>query len=110
MSMAHVHEVEAVHGATGPATVLADIGGDVGAAVVYTPAILSGLELEIRAVGCEWDGTHTAVRERQLNGSVVWAGFFGTLAAGRYEVRVRSDVSRVIVLDVAGGIVTETQW
>ena len=55
MIVGHEH----VHGATGPAAVMADVGGDVGAAVVYTPAALLGRELEIRLVGRPWDGTHT---------------------------------------------------
>ena len=41
----HVHHVEGVHGPTGAATVVADIGGDTGAAIVYTPAALVGEEL-----------------------------------------------------------------
>ena len=50
--MAHEHAVEARHGPSGPATVMADIGGDVGAAVVYTPSrALAGHEIEIRPAG-----------------------------------------------------------
>jgi hypothetical protein len=106
MIVGHEH----VHGATGPAAVMADVGGDVGAAVVYTPAALLGRELEIRLVGRPWDGTHTAVRERALGASRVWAGFFGALPAGRYEVRLRGDVSRSIDLSVVGATVTETSY
>ena len=89
---------------------MADIGGDVGAAVLYTPETLLGSEIEIRHAGHPWDGTHTAVRERLVNGSVLWAGFFGALHAGRYELRVRGDASRSIELDVVGGVVTESRW
>jgi hypothetical protein len=108
--MTHHHAVEAPHGPSGPATVMADIGGDIGAAVIYTPQTLAGLEIEIRPVGSEWDGTHTAVRERQLDGSVIWAAFFATLHAGRYELRLREDASRSMPLEVIGGVVTEVEW
>jgi hypothetical protein len=89
---------------------MADVGGDVGAAVVYTPEALVGRELEIRPVGRTWDGTHTAVRERRVGSRVMWAGFFGALPAGSYEVRVRDDASRAIDLVVVGATVTETTW
>jgi hypothetical protein len=108
--MAHQHTVEPQHGASAVASVVADIGGDVGAAVIYTPETLAGLEIEIRSAGCKWDGTHTAVRERHLNGAVVWAAFFAALPAGRYEVRLREDTRRSIALDIIGGVVTEVAW
>ena len=106
MTVGHEH----IHGPTGPATVMADVGGDVGAAVVYTPEALAGRELEIRPLGRAWDGTHTAVRERHVGASTAWAGFFGALRAGRYEVRIRGDASRPIDLTVTGGAVTEATY
>jgi hypothetical protein len=106
----HHHSEDGQLGTSGPATVMADIGGHVGAAVIYTPEDLAGLEIEIRPVGSEWDGTHTAVRERQLSSSVVWAAFFAALHAGRYDMRLREDTSRSMSLDVVGGVVTEVAW
>jgi len=106
MTVGHEH----VHGATGPATVMADVGGDVGAAVVYTPEALVGRELEIRPLGRPWDGRHTAVRERHVGRSTLWAGFFGALSAGRYEVRLRGDGARSIELSVVGAAVTESNY
>ena len=116
MTHDHVHthpstqDAEPVHGPTGPATVMADIGGDTGAAVVYTPGELVGQELEIRRVGHAWDGTHTAVRERHVGSTTLWAGFFGALDAGEYEVRLRDDASRAMGVEIVGGTVTETSW
>jgi hypothetical protein len=104
-----VHE-ETRHGPSEAGSVLADIGGDVGAAVLYVPATLAGREIEIRPAGTAWDGTHTGVRERHVEGAVIWAAFFGSLRAGRYELRVRGDESRTEVIDVAGGHVTEAEW
>ncbi len=89
---------------------MADVGGHVGAAVVYTPEALVGRELEIRPVGRPWDGTHTAVRERHVGRSTLWAGFFGALPAGRYEVRLRGDGSRSIELSVVGAAVSESSY
>ena len=70
-------------------TVIVDIGGDAGAAVITTPRELTGAEIEIRAVGAEWDGTHTGVWERQGPGSTTSAAVFGSLRAGRYQLRIK---------------------
>jgi hypothetical protein len=101
---------ETAHGPSEAGSVLADIGGDIGAAVLHVPADLAGREIEIRPAGAEWDGTHTGVRARHVDGNVVWAAFFGSLRAGRYELRVRGDASRTRELDVAGSRVTEVRW
>ena|SRR5580700_5786939 len=89
-------------------SVILDIGGDVGAAIVHAPASLAGSEIEIRRCGTPWDGTHVAVRARHTNGGEMYAALFPALARGSYEVRVRGDnqgpVSRVAV---EGGRVME---
>jgi hypothetical protein len=69
--------------------VIVDIGGDAGAAVISTPSELVGAEIEIRAEGTEWDGTHTAVWERQGPGITTTAAVFGSLRAGGYELRIK---------------------
>ena len=69
--------------------VIVDIGGDAGAAVITTPRELVGAEIEIRAAGTEWDGSHTGVHERQGPGVATTAAVFGSLRAGRYELRIK---------------------
>jgi hypothetical protein len=108
--MTHHHESEAALGPSGTASVMTDIGGDRGAAVLYVPEELAGPEIEIRPVGTPWDGTHTGVRERHVGASVIWAAFFGSLAAGRYEVRVKGDDRRDLELRVEAGHVAEATW
>jgi hypothetical protein len=91
-------------------SVVLDIGGDLGAAIVYTPANLVGLEIEIRREGTPWDGTHVAVRARSVPGGEVYAALFPGLPQGRYEVRVRGDDAGLIAaLDVEGALVKETR-
>ena len=108
--MADEVQAETLYGPSEAGSVVADIGGDVGAAILPVPEALAGREIEIRPAGAEWDGTHTGVRERHVSGAVIWAAFFGSLPAGRHEVRVRGDESRTLGLDVAGGRVTEARW
>jgi hypothetical protein len=92
-------------------SVLLDIGGDVGAAVVSTPASLLGSEIEIRRCGAAWDGTHVAVRARHVSGGIVHAALFSGLAHGLYEVRVRGDVNGpMTTLAVEGGRVCATRF
>jgi hypothetical protein len=70
-------------------SVVIDIGGDQGAAIVAAPASLAGAEIEIRRQGSSWDGTHVAVRARHLPDGVVHAALFASLTPGGYQVRVR---------------------
>jgi hypothetical protein len=110
------HAVEPDPGPSGEGTVVLDIGGDRGAAIITTPGELSGEEIEIRAADGPWDGTHTAVRPRELRHTVAHAGVFGSLAAGRYQLRirrgdpVRSAVEPVVDLVVTGGEVAQLEW
>jgi hypothetical protein len=101
------------HHLSGPSekgSVLVDIGGDVGAAIVSTPASLLGSEIEIRRCGAAWDGTHVAVRARHVSGGVVHAALFSGLGDGLYEVRLRGDIDGpVTTLTVEGGRVSETR-
>ncbi|HEX3908183.1 MAG TPA: hypothetical protein VHW92_09670 [Mycobacteriales bacterium] len=97
---------------SGPGTVVLDIGGDVGAAAVYVPATLAGVEIEIRRDGEAWEGRHVAVRERQLPDAAVWAALFPTLDSGDYEIRVRhgDPAAPSTRFTVAGGRVTTVHW
>ncbi len=113
----HTHaQAEVDLGPSGEGTVVLDIGGDKGAAIIFTPGDLVGEEIEIRPVGEPWNGTHTAVRPRDLRDTVAHAGVFGSLVAGRYQLRIRrSDPTRsarepVVDLVVAGGEVAQLTW
>jgi hypothetical protein len=91
-------------------SVVLDIGGDLGAAIVHTPATLVGLEIEIRRDGVPWDGTHVAVRARSVPGGEVYAALFPGLRQGGYEVRVRGDDNGpVAAVEVDGARVSETR-
>jgi len=90
-------------------SVVLDIGGDRGAAIVHTPPSLDGLEVEIRRRGSEWDGTHVAVRPRRVPDGVVYAALFPELQYGDYEVRVRGGVpaGTTATVSVLGGRVAQ---
>jgi hypothetical protein len=93
-------------------SVVLDIGGGVGAAVVTTPAAMAGLEIEIRPVGSEWTGRHVAVFERQTVAGPSFAAVFGSLPAGCYQLRVRPATADGVVhsVTIEGGKVLTTTW
>lgn len=91
-----------------------DIGGNTGAAVVYTTAALDGMEIEIKPHRGDWNGAHTAVRRRPggQGSEPRFAALFYGLAEGTYNLRLRHDSrstdSRSI--EVFGGCVVEETW
>jgi hypothetical protein len=94
------------------AAVVLDIGDGFGAVVIDTAPSLEGREIEVRKVGTEWRGVHTAVRKRLIPTGTQYAAVFGSLAEGRYDLRVRGDLdeSPVLCLEVTGASVTYSLW
>jgi hypothetical protein len=97
--------MESRPGASEGASAVLDIGGDVGAAIVYAPASMTGAEVEIRRRGEPWAGRHVAVRPRRLVGGTTHAALFDRLERGAYEVRYRDSGGNGPVqhFDVDGG-------
>lgn len=92
-------------------TVVLDIGGDIGALIVFAPYFLLGSEIEIRPRSHVWNGQHTAVRERRMGNDIRCAGVFGALTEGSYELRIRSSEDATVQsVDVLGGRVTQIEW
>ncbi len=105
------HTPEPRPGPSGEATVVLDIGGDRGALVITTGESLVGLEIEVHQRHLPWDGTHTAVRRREVRPATQFAGVFGSLPAGEYEARLKGiDRGPVVGAVVVGGKVTQVAW
>jgi hypothetical protein len=92
-------------------SVVLDIGGDIGAAVVRAPASLAGVEIEIRRMEDPWEGRHVSVRARHVAPGVVHAAVFEALERGSYEVRVRGGAAcePPCTFEIVGGRVTERE-
>lgn len=102
---------ETIPGPSGVGEVIVEVGGDTGAAVIFTGADLDGQEIEIRSAGTSWAGTHVAVRERRLCSGSRWAALFGSLRQGSYEARLKGNSgSPVIRIEVSGGRVASAHW
>ena len=102
MSEGHQHTV---HGEN----VVLDIGGEVGALVVYTNADLSGQEIEISRTGDGEPRVHTEVHPRRLGPAGVHAAVFASLAAGEYDLWPPGQAGPVSVR-IEGGGVAEVDW
>jgi hypothetical protein len=98
-------------GPSGEASVVLDIGPHAGALVLYTGDNLAGAEIEIRPGGGAWLGAHTAVRERHVAGRILYAGVFGSLAAGGYDLRLKGGGpgSFELSAEVVAGSVSEVR-
>lgn len=114
-----------------------DIGGDIGALILYTDAEYNGREIEVspidepdhgQEVGHD-DGrepahehghvheqghgpahrTHTAIHERRSGGEVTYAGIYVELKAGTYRIWT-NDPSLPDRVTIVGGHVAEVDW
>jgi len=94
---------------SGQGTVVLNIGRDVGALVIDTPASLHGHEIEVSPVSDPAVRTHAAVRARYVRSGVVWSVVIDNLPAGRYTVW-QDPVTALAEVDVPGGGVAEFTW
>ena len=101
---------EQTRGPSGPGTVVLELGADVGALVLYTPAELDGREIEIsRDDDPAARRTHSQVRPRHMATATRYAAVYPDLAAGPYTIWAdeQSPAGRVVI---TGGRVTNWSW
>ena len=106
----HTHAEDNAHAGRG-ASVLLDIGGDVGAAVVAVPAALLGAVVEPRPVGTGHPPGHAGVVARRLPaGARPPGGRRGRPPAATPVLCRRPPGPVRLRLTVAGGAVAEAAW
>ena len=86
-----------------------EVGGDIGALVVYTPDELAGLEIELARRGDNHQFVHTEVRERRLPDGTIYAAVFPAVPAGDYTLLSAAALPALDV-SVEGGRVAELTW
>ena len=86
-----------------------DIGGDVGALVLYTGPAFLGREIEVSREDDDSNRVHTMIRERTVQGRLVQAGIFAELRSGRYRIW-GGDPLLPDRVSIAGGEVAEIDW
>jgi len=102
--MAEIHSNEA-H----TSDVVLDIGGDIGALILYTGADLNGLEIELSRALPGADRFHNQVHERWFQGRVAFAAVYPEIHAGEYHVWGNAP-EPVETVTIRGGQVTEIDW
>jgi hypothetical protein len=99
---------EGTAGPTGPGTVLLDLGADIGALILYTPAEMDGVEIEI-SHGTHTHRTHSQVRQRPMPSATKYAAVYPGLTEGRYTIWRDADSPAGTVV-ITGGQITNYHW
>ena len=103
--MCHEHEPHRVH----TENVVLEIGGELGALVLYTDSSLVHDEIEISPATDDAHRSHKDVLERRVDGRPVYTAVFDRLESGAYTLWHR-DVPRTRDVAIAGGSVAELDW
>ncbi len=94
-----------------------ELGADIGALILYTPAEMDGEEIEIsrgqadggRAGEPGARHTHSRVRPRHMPGETLYAAVYPGLPAGHYTVW-RDEHSPAVTVTDTGGQVATCRW
>ena len=86
-----------------------DIGGDVGALIIYCRPELRGRQIDVSLREHQGQRTHTDVLERRVNDQPVFAALFLSLLAGNYIIWGNS-VEPIGEVTIVGGQVAEVDW
>jgi hypothetical protein len=86
-----------------------DIGGDIGALILYTGERFLDREIEISPLGDDSKRVHTAIHERSMGGRALYAGVYPELRAGNYRLWT-DDPTLPDRVTIVGGEVAEMDW
>jgi hypothetical protein len=101
---------EPVAGPSGPGTVVMDLGADVGALILFTPARMDGREIEIsRDDEPGARRTHSQVRQRHVATVTRYAAVYPGLRAGQYTIW-GDDQRPAVTTVITGGQITSCRW
>ena len=93
-----------------PDALVLDIGGDIGAVVIYADEACLGWEVDLTPVGVPRSHhLHTMVRRRRATGRDVIAGLYPHVPAGSYIVWGQGSSGPLGRVEVVGGRVSEFQ-
>jgi hypothetical protein len=92
-----------------PEAVVLEIGGELGALVVYTDAALLHDEIEISPAGADDRRSHKDVLERVVGARSVHAAVFDRLEGGEYTLWHR-DKARARDVRIVEGVIAEVDW
>jgi hypothetical protein len=97
---------EGTYGPTGAGSVVLDVGGQIGALILYTAPDLAGAEIEISPLAAGAKRTHACVRERTGDHGTSYAAVYPGLTAGGYTVWGETGAPLADVT-ITGGLITQ---
>ena len=102
---------ELAGGPSNAGSVVLDLGADIGALILDTPAELAGREIEISPAsgGPSARRTHAQVRERRTGAGSGYAAVYPDLPAAEYTVW-KDAVTPAATVTVRGGQVARCHW
>lgn len=106
---AHPHAVEDYAARKHPEFVVLDIGGELGALILYCDPELHGVEIEISPDGEDARRSHKQVLERDSGGRAEFTAVYDGLPEGAYTLWV-DDEPRARGVRIEGGYVAELDW
>ena len=89
--------------------IVLDIGGNIGALIIYTRPELRNREVEVSLKGENVRRVHTEVLERLVNGQPLYAAVFAELTAGLYTLWGNA-TSPAGEITIVGGEIAEVDW
>ncbi|MDQ2744489.1 MAG: phospholipase [Chloroflexota bacterium] len=89
--------------------VVLDIGGSIGALILYTDEVLDHAEIELSPKGRTTERFHNQVHQRQFNGRSVFAAVYPHIEAGEYDIWDDS-ATPVDSATIRGGEVATVDW
>lgn len=92
-----------------PEPVVLDIGGEIGALIVYAEADLIDTPIEVSPAGADAEKFHQHILERPMPGKTSYAAVFDKIAEGRYTLWLHGE-PRIRDLEITGGAVSEVDW
>ena len=101
---------EPVTGPSGPGTVVMELGADVGALILFTPAHMDGREIEIsRDDEPGSRRTHSQVRRRHVATVTRYAAVYPGLREGQYTIW-SGEQNPAATATITGGQITSCRW
>jgi hypothetical protein len=92
-----------------PEPVVLDIGGDIGALVVYSDAEYIDTPVEVSPTGSDDQRFHQHVLERPMPDGTSYAAVFDKITEGRYTLWFQGE-PRERDVEITGGAVAEVNW
>ncbi len=92
-----------------PEPVVLDIGGDIGALVIYAEAELFDTPIEVSPTGADGEKFHQHILERPMPEGTVYAAVFDKITQGSYTLWLYGK-PRVRDFTITGGSVAEADW